>query len=126
MKIPAIATLLVSLLVLLGCIYIPPVWDINDAINNIDWIKPGVTTKEQVVKRLGEPYIIYWGEGSDGDIVYGERIIYRGKSSDGFIGWGMGGTGRAGLIEEEAWSIDIEFDAAGVVQKLTKSGAKSP
>ncbi len=114
MKILAIAALLVSLLVLPGCIYVPPVWDIGDAINNVDWIKPGVTTKEQVVKRLGEP-----------DGIAGDLIFYQGNWSDGYIFWGsVCCVAGAGLIEEESWSIDIEFDAAGVVRKLTKSGVE--
>jgi hypothetical protein len=35
--------------------YIPPVWDRFDAINKLDSIKPGISTKDEVVKRLGSP-----------------------------------------------------------------------
>ena len=35
--------------------YIPPVWDRYDAINKLDTIEPGITTKEEVLKRVGRP-----------------------------------------------------------------------
>ena len=38
-----------------GCIYVPPVWDIGDAINEVDQIKERTTTKEEVLNLLGEP-----------------------------------------------------------------------
>ncbi len=115
MRIPAIAALLVSLLALPGCIYVPPVWDIGDTINDVDWIKPGVTTKAQVVERLGEP-----------DSSGGEAINYTGKSSHGFFavglcGRGGGCVGAGGLIEEKLWWVDIKFDKAGVVRSIDTS-----
>ncbi len=38
-----------------GCIYVPPVWDIGDAINELGQIKERTTTKEEVLNLLGEP-----------------------------------------------------------------------
>ncbi len=38
-----------------GCIYVPPVWDIGDAINEVDQFKERTTTKEEVLNLLGEP-----------------------------------------------------------------------
>ncbi len=56
-----------------GCIYVPPVWDIGDAINEVDQIKERTTTKEEVLNLLGEPdwgteekrAVFYQGEWSD-------------------------------------------------------------
>jgi hypothetical protein len=38
-----------------GCVYVPPVWDINDEINTVSNMKEGVATREDVLDRLGEP-----------------------------------------------------------------------
>ncbi len=56
-----------------GCIYVPPVWDVGDAINEVDQIKERTTTKEEVLNLLGEPdwrhekkrVVFYQGEWSD-------------------------------------------------------------
>ncbi len=42
-----------------GCIYVPPLWDIGDAINEVDQIKERTTTKEEVLNLIGEPD---WGQ----------------------------------------------------------------
>ncbi len=42
-----------------GCINVPPVWDIGDAINEVGQIKERTTTKEEVLNLLGEPD---WGK----------------------------------------------------------------
>ena len=42
-----------------GYIYVPPVWDIGDAINEVGQIKERTTTKEEVLNLLGEPD---WGQ----------------------------------------------------------------
>ncbi len=106
MRIPAIAALLVSLLALPGCIYIPPVWDIDDAFNDLEWIKPNVTTKAQVVERLGEP-----------DSDFGVSIRYTGKRSHGLLA----SQGGAVLIGERSWYVSIVFDKAGVVRSIDTS-----
>ena len=110
MRIPAIAALLVSLLALPGCIYIPPVWDIGDAINDVDWIEPGVTTKAQVVERLGEPLRDF-----------GDSIHYAGKSSDGYLAVGYYRLIYEGLLGQQTWWVMVEFDEAGVVRHLNTS-----
>ncbi len=110
MRIPAIAALLVSLWALPGCIYIPPVWDIGDAINKVEWIKTNETTKAQVVKRLGEP-----------DSDFGNSIRYTGKRSYGIIAAGSYGSGAAMLIGERSWYVSIYFDKAGVVRSIDTS-----
>ncbi len=107
MTTPMITTMLVSLTVLTACVYVPPVWDAGDAINDIEWIEPGVTTKEQVFERLGDP-------GS----VVGEQIVYSGASSGGWFS-----LGARGLIGEKQWVIQIEFDKAGVVRKVVEYGS---
>ncbi len=38
-----------------GCIHVPPVWDIGDAINEVDQIKERTTTNEEVLNLFGEP-----------------------------------------------------------------------
>jgi hypothetical protein len=104
-KLPAITALLVLLLTFLGCVYVPPVWDIDDAINDVGWIEPGVTTEEQVIERLGDP-----------DSIDGEQIIYRGDTSFGAVAT----YGAGGVIGEKLWSIYIDLDEAGIVRKVTK------
>ncbi len=56
-----------------GCIYVPPVWDIGDAINEVDQIKERTTTKEEVLNLLGEPD---WGHEEN------RAFFYQGEWSD--------------------------------------------
>ena len=56
-----------------GCIHVPPVWDIGDAINEVDQIKERTTTKEEVLNLLGEPD---WGHEEK------RAVFYQGEWSD--------------------------------------------
>jgi hypothetical protein len=51
----SVVAMLVAGLSVSGCIYVPPVWDIGDAINELGQIKERTTTKEEVLNLLGEP-----------------------------------------------------------------------
>ncbi len=64
-----------------GGIYVPPVWDIGDAINEVDQIKDRTTTKEEVLNLLGEPD---WGQEEM------RAVFYQGEWSDRYevlSGW---------------------------------------
>ncbi len=50
-----------------GYIYVPPVWDIVDAINEVDQIKERTTTKEEALYLLGEPD---WGHEEKRAVFY--------------------------------------------------------
>ena len=88
------------MLVVAGSIYVPPVWDIGDKIDSLDFIEPGVTTKEQVLERLGEPDTST--EFADGKGLF----IYRGEKSGGVIL----GLGAGGEIALSNWMVAIDFD----------------
>ena len=101
--------LLLSLMVFLsGCIYVPPVWDVGDEIYHLDFIKPGMTTKDQVLAELGEP------DGSY-ELPTGTRFVYTGHKSGGFIaGMYYGG----GEIAPSDWTVTIAFDENDVVSAI--------
>ena len=64
-----------------GCIYVPPVWGIGDAINEVDQIKERTTTKEEFLNLLGEPD---WGQEEK------RAVFYHGGWSDRYevlSGW---------------------------------------
>ena len=92
--------MLALMLVVAGCIYVPPVWDIGDEIDSLDFIEPGVTTKEHVLERLGEPKTST--EFPDGKGLF----IYRGEKSGGVIL----GLGAGGVIALSKWMVAIDFD----------------
>lgn len=83
-----------------GCL--PPVWDAFDAINQVDKVEPGVTTKIEVIEILGEP-----------SVVVGNKLRYSGSKSDGAMG---GCAGR--LINEKPWHIEVRLNANDVVQSV--------
>ena len=95
-------------LLLAGCVYIPPVWDVGDAINDVDKIKVGVSTKEEVLKKLGQP---------NGKDVSKPVFQYSGEQSSGFLIL----RGRAGLVREKYWWVEVEFNEKGVVNFLWSS-----
>jgi len=117
MRLFTLIAVLVAGLSVPGCV-VPPVWDISDAINKVDQIKEGTTTREQVLEFLGEPD--YGKEES--------AFRYTGKWSDGYIMFGGYGTKSASLslIDEKGWWIDISFDESGVVQILSTNSAGPP
>ena len=99
-----------------GC-YVPPFWDMADAIYKVDQVEEGTTTREEVLKLLGEPN---W----KGESVFrgGEYLFrYSGSTSAGglILGWGPGP-----LLYEENWWIDVTFDENGVVREVSSSERK--
>ncbi len=107
--------LLALIVFLSGCVYIPPVWDAGDEIYHLDFIEPGVTTKDQVLAQLGEPHrsqemddgtsYWYWGNKSEGAMaMYIPPMVLLG-----------------GLVEESLWVVRIEFDKNDVVSKFTST-----
>ena len=61
---------------LAACVYVPPVWDVGDPINNVDKINVGASTKEEVLEILGQP------KGKD---VSRPVFQYSGEQSSGFV-----------------------------------------
>jgi hypothetical protein len=112
---------LVSNVMWLTSCYIPPVWNINAPINSVDSIKPGVTTKEDILKKLGKPH---WQDRS------GRSFEYLGVKSNGifFIAVVIPGctspsehcvVGAGDELDRRPWSIDIEFDKNDVVSSVS-------
>ena len=98
--------MLALMLVVAGCIYVPPVWDIGDEIYGLDFIEPGVTSKEQVLESLGEPDT---STEFDGKILF----IYRGeKSAGGLFGY------PTGDIAYSWWMVAISFDENDLVSAV--------
>jgi hypothetical protein len=90
-------------------IYLPPVWDHFDAIHQVDSIKPGVTTKEEVIHKFGQP---------DAQDTSGMSILYTGYHSDGlFVGPG-GGDFR----HHRKWTVVVCFDENDVVTIVSTIG----
>ena len=108
---------LLSLIVLLsGCIYIPPVWYIGDQIYALDFIQRGVTTKGEVIRTLGDP-VTSW------EVAGTTRILYRGHKSGGAIV----GTHGGGEIAPSDWTVEIEFDEDDLVSAVrTSEGGPVP
>ena len=99
------------LVALAACIYVPPVWDAYDAINHVDDLEVGKSTRSQVLGLLGDP------EG-DPD---GSALDYSGEHSDGYVMAGSTLSAAAGLINEERWWVTIYFDEEDVVQAACTS-----
>lgn len=95
-------------LLMTGCFYVPPIWDIPDAINHIDFIEPGVTTKEQVLGRLGEPDALLDG---------GVRYFYGGHSSGGLLV-----SGTTEIVNSRPWTVSIVFDEHDLVCSIRATG----
>jgi hypothetical protein len=95
--------LIISICLLQGCVYVPPVWDGGDAIHQVDEISEGVSTRTDVLDVLGEPT-------SDADP--GEHR-YQGYSSYGMLIFGV-----AGLIDEDPWYVTITFDDSDYVERI--------
>ena len=91
-------------LVVSACAYIPPFWNIGAEIDELDFIEPGVTTKEQVLAELGKPDTLY-RKGVESE------FFYSGQKSAGGILIGYG----AAEIAPEYWSVIIRFDENDLV-----------
>lgn len=106
-------TAVAGILLLQGCVpvYVPPVWDVGDEIHSADQIVEGVTTRTEVVERLGEPH---WQQ---------EQVVsYSGYTSAGWYMIASYGAGTSGLIDEEGWWVSIELDESDYVANLATSG----
>ncbi len=66
-----------------GCIYVPPVWGIGDAINEVDQIKERTTTKEEALNLLGEPD---WGQEEKRAVFLPRRMERQVRSAVGMAG----------------------------------------
>jgi hypothetical protein len=115
-----------SALIVLGallqaCLYVPPVWDIGDAIYSADSIKEGITTKQEVLKVLGEPHAQWKENGND-------VFSYEGETSNGFLFIGGPGPGCCWVefMDEEHWWIRIEFDENDIVETFLTSEKTRP
>ena len=91
-----------------GCVYVPPVWDINDEINTVSNMKEGVATREDVLDRLGEP---------NGNIE-AHTFTYSGKDSSGYLMFCIYSSCSGGLLGEEYWTITISFDEGDFVESI--------
>jgi TPR repeat protein len=95
-----------------GCVYVPPVWDAFDAIQRIDRIEPGVTTRKEVLSHLGDP-----DNGVDS-----AQYLYSGKHSAGFlfipnpidINYSIGE-----IVGEQSWWVAVDFDESGFVEAIS-------
>ncbi len=93
-----------------GCIYVPPVWDAADEIDQLGFLKPGVTSRADVIATLGEPDTV--DEGIDGSV-----FTYRGEKTEV----------AAILIppiplhKSKSWWVRIEFDENDVVRAASTS-----
>ena len=120
------------LLVLLGgCVYVPPVWDLGDAIRSVDQIQEGKTTRAEVLEILGDP-----------QVRDGTRLLYRGSRSAGagcivnpLIALSRpAGTyrrprkhdGGCGLIDASRWQVEVVFDEADVVSQVVVLDSGTP
>ena len=95
-----------------ACVYVPPVWDVFDEIGYVGSIEEGVTTKQQVLGRFGEPDIRY---------ETGNTFRYEGTSSAGAICIGGAGRAECGTFGEEAWWIIVTFDGRDIVSSVVTS-----
>ena len=93
-----------------GCIHVPPVWEGGQERNQLDFIEQGVTTKEEVLAKLGEPVGSYKG-------MHGTNFVYRGHTSGGVIVIiyvpPMGGEANP-----HYWIVTIAFDKNDVVSAV--------
>ncbi len=98
---------LVLVMILIGCMYVPPMGSISE--KTLATIKVGSTTKEEIVQQLGEPiilkekkfFIYQKGRGFGNIIIF--PVIY-------------GGGGMFSL-KTKAYRILLEFDENDVVKR---------
>ena len=111
----------VWIVVFLSSCYVPPVWDYSDQVYRVDSIKIGVTTKEDILKKFGQPY----SEDSEQ-----RQIVYRGHISKGFLAifppGPYGASGFIGEVNSRDWKVDIHYDETGVVTDISVSKVKHP
>ena len=139
------AALCILLLALTGCVFSRKV--VNGHVRELEtsWIEPGVTTKEEVIERMGRPPSVFGVEGDglsdffssclavrpkgidvEGEDVDGpEMNAFRWMSSDAFVGSFEGGhwvipTFARGKVTR-AYDILILFDRADTVALLCRT-----
>jgi len=99
------------ILMLPACVYVPPIWDLDDEINYADF-EVGKTTKKEVLASLGAPH---YGTKDSG------VFLYEGDISSGFF-LIVGPTGGGGgLMTPETWWVRIVFDDRDIVRSVTSS-----
>jgi len=91
---------------------VPPIWDVEDVIYQLETIEEGVTTKSEVLEKFGEPYY------RDEDI---NLFTYNGETSKGYVFAAAGYTGSGTLIDEQSWWVTIYFDESDAVAFLVTS-----
>lgn len=96
-----------------SCIYVPPVWDAFDSVHRVDSIKPGVTTKEEVLQKFGQP---------DSKTPYYDPVdyTYYGYKSDG-VAWVFLFGDRDLPLNQKRWRVNVHFDQNDVVSSISTS-----
>lgn len=114
------APILWSMTLLSSCVYVPPVWDASDPIYSIDSIKPGVTTKDELLQKFGEPQ---WKDPYYSPVKY----IYSGHKSHGAMLYIIPFIDEIRLqqVGQEGWKVVIHFDENDVVDSISISEKNS-
>lgn len=103
---------------MMSCVYVPPVWDVSDVINKTGFIKEGVSTRKEVIDKLGEPgwqslntkWITYTGHASEGSVFVCPDLLFLGCVTSGEV-----------PLEVKSWWVSIIFDERDVVLSLYSS-----
>ena len=102
----AVFSLLIS-----ACVYVPPVWDIQDPNNSVDSIKVGETTRSQVLSLFGNTPSVCAGTSTQDSKWY----RYSGTQSAGRLAY-ADGNGRS--LAETPWYLNIYFNDSGIVEAV--------
>ena len=103
-------SLLALMLLVSGCVYVPPVWEGAHAIDQLEFIEPGVTTKDEVVAKFGQPAKTYEG-------TLWTYFVYKGYKSGGFIVF-VYVPPVPGEADPSEWTVAIAFDENDVVTEV--------
>jgi outer membrane protein assembly factor BamE (lipoprotein component of BamABCDE complex) len=96
---------------LAACLYVPPVWDIQDPNNQLDSIRVGETTRTEVLSLLGESPSVCPGASTQNSRWY----RYSGTQSAGRLAY-AGGDRKT--LAETPWYVNVYFNDNGVVQSI--------
>jgi outer membrane protein assembly factor BamE (lipoprotein component of BamABCDE complex) len=96
---------------LASCLYIPPVSDIRDPINNIDGIQVGQTTRSEVLALLGDTPSVCSGSSPQ----TAQWYHYNGTSSAGQLAFYSGDRKSLG---ETPWYLNLYFHQNDVVEAV--------
>jgi len=97
---------------LTACVYIPPVWDINDAINDIESIRVAQTTRTEVLSLIGNNPSLCEGSSLQSSKWY----HYSGTHSAGEVAYLR--EGERDSLGETPWYLNVSFDERGVVDSV--------